>query len=127
MKFVKASHLIVAILLGCYGLLGVRNPDVTFLVYWTLLVIYIVLIVGVFKSNLWCVRVSLIPPLLAFLVSAPMVLYNAYAFLTRHPLYQDSPATILVVAVIAVFVTIPTFFVLAAYWKNRGLWFNLNT
>lgn len=127
MEFIKASHVIVVILLGCYGLLGLNNPNIGFFIYWALLVLYVGLVVGVFKNVLWCIRLSLLPPLLAFLVSAPMVLFNAYAFLVGHSLYQDSPATILVVAIIAVFVTIPAFFVVVAYWKNRGLWLNVNT
>jgi hypothetical protein len=127
MKFIKLSHVAAIILLSCYGLLAARKPEVTSLAYWAMIIFYAFIIAGIFKNKLWFIRISLVPPLVAFILSAPMVIYNTIAFLTGHSLYQDSPATILVVAVIAIMVTLPAFMVLVAYWKSRGLWLKQNT
>ncbi len=89
--------------------------------------VYFLLIAGVFRENPWCVRISLIPPLVGFLVTMPLVVYNFYAFSINDPMYQDSPATIFVVAIMAIFITIPSGLVIAAYWRSRRLWFPHNT
>lgn len=87
MKFIKISHVVAIILLSCYGLLAVRKPVIVSIGYWVMIAVYLFVIAGIFKNKLWFIRASLIPPILVFGLSAPMVLYNIFAFITDHPLY----------------------------------------
>jgi hypothetical protein len=78
-------------------------------------------------DNIWCARLLAMPPLLIVVFTAPMVLYNFYAFASGNPLYQDSPATIIVVAILALFITVPSACVLGAYWHQRQQIFGSKT
>lgn len=53
----------------------------------------------------WCI--ALLGCLISFVSYAPMVVQNTYMFLTNHPLYYDSPATIFVVVALALFFLLP--------------------
>jgi hypothetical protein len=127
MKLILFFHICTAILLSFYGLIGMINPKPWLPFWWAVLLVYYFLIFGVHKNRLWAIRASILVPLLGFIITAPSVIYNIYAFLTQHPLYQDSPATIFVVAVIALLVTLPSFIVLVAYWFRRNVWLPRNT
>ena len=112
-------HLGMLALLAAYGVLAASRPELGSVAYWLFWLTYVALLLGAVRKVKWCLRLSVLPPLLIFLTTAPSVLYNAWAFLVRHPLYQDSPATIFVVGVVALFLTIPSLLVLAAYWRRR--------
>jgi len=127
MKLIKSFHIILAILLSMYGLLGINNPTSWHLVWWFGLLTYYFLVSGVFKEKLIFIRLSIIPPVLAFLITAPLVTYNFYAFATKDTLYLDSPATMFIVAILALLVTLPSFMLLVIYWLNRNVWLQENT
>jgi hypothetical protein len=76
-------------------------------------------VVGVFRRSRRFLPLSVFPAALLVAFSAPMVIWNVFAFLTGHLLYLDSPGTIFVVLVIAIMVTLPSTVVLAIYWARR--------
>ena len=119
MTLIRIFHVVALILLAVYGVLAAGRLDLRSVSYWVLWLGYAALLLGAARKLKWCLRLSILPPLLMFLVTAPSVLYNAWAFATRHPLYQDSPATIFVVGITAICLTIPSAVVLAAYWRHR--------
>lgn len=121
-KLIKWGHVLAAILLSAYGFLGFYNMKPWVYVWWPLLLMYYFLIAGVFRGRIWSIRLSIMPPLLAFLITAPMVTMNIFMFITGHELYRDSPATIFIVGVVAILVTMPSFLVLILYWRNRQFW-----
>jgi hypothetical protein len=122
MKFIKISHVLAVIMLFIGGLLATSSVPYGMFAYWTILIGYFLVVAGLFRGKIWSIRVSIIPPAIIFLLSAPMVLYNCYAFITGHTLYKDSPATIFVVAIYAIIFTLPSFLVLMAYWRHRHAW-----
>jgi hypothetical protein len=79
----------------------------------------VALLCGLVQGDVWCARLLILPPLLIAVLTTSMVLYNVFAFVSGNPLYQDSPATIIVVAIVALLVTMPSAFVLGAYWNQR--------
>ncbi|BCM89009.1 hypothetical protein IAD21_00851 [Abditibacteriota bacterium] len=119
MTAIKIFHFTALSCLTLYGALAARGLQGEARFYWMFVLVYVILWCGLTWDNLWCARLLVIPPLLGVLLTAPMVLYNFYAFLLVNPLYRDSPATIIVVAIVASWVTGPSLFVLAAYWKCR--------
>ena len=122
MNLIKFGHVTAAVLLSLYGLVGLGNPSKAVAVWWLVLVVYYFLIWGVFKKNIFSIRLSMVLPLLAVGVTVPFVFYNLFMFFTDHPVYQDSPATILVVLIVGVVVTLPSLVVLFGYWRARGVW-----
>lgn len=96
-------------------------------ILWLVWLVYATLLFGLMLDNLWCARLLILPPLLLVLSSVPMVLYNFYAFASGNPLYQDSPGTILIVALFALFLTVPSALVLTAYWNQRQQIFGSQT
>jgi hypothetical protein len=123
MKQVRIFHCISFVMMIGYGMIASRRFDQAAFLFWGLIIGYLVLILGVFRGTKLSLKLSVIPPALAFLYTAPTVLYNLVAFIFGHPLYKDSPVTILVVGVVAVFVTVPCGLVLVSYWKQRKLLF----
>lgn len=123
MKLVKFGHLFFAALLSLYGLIGAANPDIELVVWWLGLFLYYSLIWGILKDNILCARIGFVPVFLVALWSLPMVIYNVYAFISEHPLYLDSPATIFVVGIYALFFTLPSLVTLYGYWLARQTWF----
>lgn len=100
---------------GTLGLpLGSSYP-----IYWLLWLAYFFLFDGLLFGNIWCARLLVFPPVLLACTTGPIVGYNMYAFVTRHPLYVDSPATILIVIIFAGVLTVPSLCILASYWFLR--------
>ena len=119
MTTIKIFHAVSLSLVGLYGTLVARSLQGDARFYWGFVCVYVLLWCGLMWDNLWCARLLLLPPLLAVLFTAPQVIDNMYAFASGNPLYLDSPATIIVVAVLALFVTVPSALVLGIYWKER--------
>ena len=105
--------------LASYGALAMRVASIESGIYWILWIGYAGLLVGDRRKVRWCAHLAVLPPLLVFLLSAPLVLYNVWAFAVGDALYQDSPATILVVGIFAVGFSLPSALVLGAYWQHR--------
>lgn len=119
MARIKFFHSAAVVLFMLYGLLTARSLQGNALAYWIFWFAYVALLCGLVLGNIWCARLLILPPLLVFVFTAPIVLYNFFAFVSGNPLYQDSPATIIVVAIVALLVTLPSAFVLGAYWNQR--------
>ena len=120
MTTIRMFHLLLLVSLASYGALAMRVASIESGIYWILWIAYAGLLVGERRKVRWCTRLAVLPPLLVFLMSAPLVLYNIWAFVVGHALYQDSPATILVVGILAVSFSLPSALVLGAYWQHRG-------
>ena len=116
---IKFFYLSAACLLTVYGVFAARSMTAGSLLFWEIWLVFTALVYGLLQNNIWCARLLAIPPLLVFLFSAPAVLYNFFAFMLGHPLYQDSPATIIIVAISALFITMPSGVLLVAYWRDR--------
>ncbi len=119
MARIKFFHSVAVVLFMLYGLLTARSLQGNALAYWIFWFAYVVLLCGLMQGEMWCARLLILPPLLVVVFTAPMILYNFFAFVSGNPLYQDSPATIIVVAIVALLVTMPSAFVLGAYWNQR--------
>ena len=87
---------------------------------WLAMATYLGILIGASRSQIVCVWLSVLPPAGIFLWTAPNVIYNFWAFATGAQIYQDSPSTIFVVAIMAIFLTIPSAATLGAYWRQRG-------
>lgn len=115
LKFNRVWALILVLIFGLSALYGSRLP---------LLVAAIVYLAASFLA----VRQNRVAVIMVFIFSGivmlrflPMVLYNLAMFVFGHPLYQDSPATILVLLVIAMLFAIPATVVSAffvRYYKD---------
>ena len=75
--------------------------------------IYVYAIIMLHRGQLWAWWLCWIPPLVSLVLAAPNVIHNAMLFLRDDPLYVDSPATILIVAVSAALFVLPAVCVLA--------------
>lgn len=89
------------------------------IVLWAVIAVYGAVLVGYFRSKLACIWISIVPPAAIFFWTAPNVIYNAWEFSVGAPPYQDSPGTFIIVAIVAMVLTIPSGLVLGAYWWNR--------
>ena len=119
MGLISAFHICALALLVGYGVLSASQPTLYATLFWAIFVAYSVVVIGIFCGSRLFLRLSVIPPALLVILSAPMVIWNVFAFLTGHPLYLDSPGTILVVVVFAMMVTVPSIGVLLVYWARR--------
>jgi hypothetical protein len=119
MRLISTFHVCALALLVGYGVLSAHQPTPYITLFWTIVVVYSAVVVGVFRRSRRFLQLSVFPPALLVALSAPMVIWNVFAFLTGHPLYLDFPGTIVVVFVIAIMVTLPSTVVLAIYWARR--------
>lgn len=67
----------------------------------------------------WAIVVSIIAAILLMVRWLPMVAVNIWMFITGHPLYQDSPGTIFIVAIYAVIFAIPSTLLCGLYLAQR--------
>jgi len=119
MTAIRIFHIATLVLLAAYGALAFHRPVLGSVVYWAFWLAYVGLVLGAYRRQKWCMKLSVTPPLLVFLLTAPNVAYNFWAFISGHPLYQDSPGTIVIVGIMALCLTLPSALVLGAYWANR--------
>ncbi|HPG62189.1 MAG TPA: hypothetical protein PK586_09275 [Casimicrobium sp.] len=119
MAAIRIFHIATLLLLAAYGALAFHRPVLGSAVYWVFWLAYAGLVFGAHRRHKWCMRLSITPPLLVFLFTAPNVAYNFWGFISGHPRYQDSPGTIIIVGIMAVCLTLPSALVLGAYWLNR--------
>jgi hypothetical protein len=118
-RFIRVFHIASLALSLLYGVLAAHRLEWSSLYYWCFWLIYFGLVFGIEGDLKWCLRLSVLPPLVIFVLTTPNVVYNIYAFLTGDPLYEDSPATILIVGIVAVCMSLPSGLVLWTYWVNR--------
>jgi len=69
--------------------------------------VYFALAILAFRGNRWAIILSVLTAFLLMLRWLPMVLVNAWMFKTGHPLYLDSPGTILIVISYTVVFAVP--------------------
>jgi len=69
--------------------------------------VYFALAILAFRGNRWAIILSVLTAFLLMLRWLPMVLVNAWMFITGHPLYLDSPGTILIVILYAAVFAMP--------------------
>jgi hypothetical protein len=70
-------------------------------------VLHVVAYRSLVSGKAWGWWLWLLGPLVCLAMAGPNVVYNTYLFAIDDPLYLDSPATILVVAVTAIFLVVP--------------------
>ena len=64
---------------------------------------------------------SFLPPLLALYFAGPDIVANAIAFAMDDPMYVDSPATIFIVAIQALFCLVPAILLILLLLRARRL------
>jgi hypothetical protein len=68
---------------------------------------YFVIACFAMAQQKWAIIVTAAATALTVVVTAPLVLLNVAMFVLEHPLYQDSPGTIIIVGIYAVVLTLP--------------------
>jgi hypothetical protein len=126
MRYCRIYHIANLLLLAVYCLLATRGLHQSTLIYWIAWLVYFIVFLGMLKHNIWCIRLAVFPPLLIFSITFPFVAYNFYAFLSGNALYQDSPATIIVVFLFALLTTLPSALILGSYWIHRRAIFKMS-
>jgi hypothetical protein len=119
MRLISTFHICALALLIGYGVLSAHQPKLYTTMFWAIFVAYSAVVIGIFRGSRLFIRLSVIPPALLVILSVPLVIWNVFAFLTVHALYLDSLATIFVVLVFALMVTVPSIVVLLVYWARR--------
>ena len=79
---------------------------------------YLLIAIGTLAGVRVCLAICPLMPLGAVALLGPVVLYNFYLYFSDDPLYLDSPGTVLVVVIPAVFVLLPAVVVLALLVRN---------
>lgn len=88
-----------------------------------LVVGYVVIAVFTLLGKRWAWGISVIVAFSLMIRWLPMVLINAWMFISGHELYQDSPATIFIVLLYAVLFAIPATFLCGLYiWQRKRIW-----
>ena len=119
MRTIARLHLVALVLLLVYGVLAARGLTLGAVLYWVFCLIYAGLVTGTYRGSKWCARISAVPPVLIFTLTLPSVASNFWLFFIGHAMYQDSPATILVVGVVALCLTVPAVVLIGVYWVKR--------
>lgn len=81
---------------------------------------YTLAAVATYRRKRWAWWASLVPAVICASLVGPNVLYNLYAFGSGHPLYADSPGTILIVGIYAVVFLFPAIAVVWLLAKVRA-------
>jgi len=113
MRNIPLFHIGNLLILAAYCLLAAS------VFYWIAWLIYFIVFLGTLKRNIWWMRLAILPPLLIVLITVPFLASNSYALLLGSALYQDSPATIIVVCIFGLLTTLPSALVLGSYWIHR--------
>jgi len=119
MRYLQYAHIANLVFLALYCLLAAN------LVYWIAWVVYCVVFLATLNHQTRWVRLTIVPPLLIFCFTVPLVLFNLFAFVSNDILYRNSPATIFVVLVFALLILLPSTVVLSLYWINRKAIFEM--
>ena len=122
MSVAKVMMIIWAFLLSAFSILGaISRPTTGMLVLAAIAGTFLVCSIGCIKNSRICWVVSLIVSALILARWLPMVAMNTFMAFTGHELYQDSPATFIIVMIYAViFVMPPTaiFACIAFDWRR---------
>jgi len=90
-----------------------------------LCICYIITAFNALFKKRWAVIISVLVAGLLMFRWLPMVVINIWMFSTGHPLYADSPGTILIVLINAILFAIPSTLLCVFYFVNRkkfGSW-----
>ena len=102
-------------------LLLVAGPSVARATLMLASFIYVSISIAALGLRRWSVVAVVVIGVMLLIRWLPMVLINAWMFLTNHPLYENSPATIFIVGIYAVIFAVPAFIMVALYifhWRN---------
>lgn len=88
---------------------------------------YVASSIAALRGYRWAVVLAVVVSTLLLIRWLPMVVVNFWMFISGHELYQDSPATIFIVAAYAVVFAIPSVAVCTLLALSRKeLWFMLS-
>lgn len=91
-----------------------------------LAVLYVCVSIAAIRLMRWCLLTVILVAVLLTIRWLPMVLMNFWMFFTDHPLYIDSPATILIVGMNALLFAFPGLLLFSLYvvqWRSMLLIF----
>lgn len=88
-------------------------------VIFALCIFFVVVSLLALLKNRWAIAISVLVAIILMLRWLPMVIINTWMFISGHELYQDSPATILVVLSYAIVFAIPSTILNILYFVNR--------
>ena len=107
-----------------FALLFVRNPSFLHAIVLGLGALFVLVALLAVRGRPWAVVISMLVAVALLVGWLPMVVLNFWMFLTNHPLYLDSPGTILIVAVYAALFVLPSLILVALYavqWRSVRL------
>ena len=90
----------------------------------TLTIAYVGISTAAFRLKRWSLTAVILVAVLLTIRWLPMVIINFWMFFTRHPLYTDSPATIIIVAINALLFALPGLLLVSLYslqWRSVRL------
>jgi hypothetical protein len=90
----------------------------------TLTIAYVGISMAAFRLKRWSLTAVILVALLLTIRWLPMVIINFWMFFTRHPLYTDAPATIIIVAINALLFALPGLLLVSLYslqWRSVRL------
>jgi hypothetical protein len=120
MSIAKPIQLVWAMLL--FLLMGARafgSGSVFGIALGAILIVYLISTVGCLANFRVAWLVAFFVPVLILMRWVPMVCINCFMFFTGHELYQDSPATILVVVIYAVAFVAPPLVIYSLLFLDR--------
>jgi accessory gene regulator protein AgrB len=104
-----------------FALLEIGLHTATRLVMLSLTILYLGVAILALRGWRWALLLSVAVALLEVVWWAPALITNMWMFVTGHELYQDSPATIIVVLIEALLLVIPAAVLCIAYavqWRQ---------
>jgi carbon starvation protein CstA len=101
-------QLLCCVIGGLVGLLAAFRSDFALAGgILAMIAVYGALSYLMYEGSGWAWWLCLMPPAFVVICVGPWAAYNFFAYFTDHPKYLDSPATILVVAIVCVVVLLP--------------------
>jgi hypothetical protein len=108
-------------MLMAFMALVVFGPTVPRLVVFVVALAYVGVSLTALRSKVWALLVSIGVAAMLLARWLPMVIINFRMYLDDHPLYVDSPATILIVGINALLFVVPATLLLLFYliqWRK---------
>ena len=96
---------LVMVTWNIYRLLGAYSNSRA--VYCSFFILYVIIALFALIKHRWAIVISIIVSILLLIRWVPMVGINYWLYITKAPLYLDSPATIFIVHIIAVVYAFP--------------------
>ncbi len=121
---IEKYHGFFLVLLGGFGGIAFLRLSLGSMLYWLMFLSYLFVLFGIVKRHSFFIKVSVIPPLLVFLCTSPVVI-QSLANLMYGGSENLSPRDIFGFFIVGGGLTLPSYLVLRKYWiRRRELFFD---